>query len=155
MRNRNLRIRRLTGEDFESVSRILTEAQDEYVKWFHPFPFDYASVRNMLTAAERDAYFGIFVDEKIVGFCMLRGLDAGYELPSYGVFIAESYARLGLSKLALDFALSWCRLAGIYAVMLKVHPDNSHAKRVYERAGFMSTGTCSDTGHDMLEIRWA
>jgi RimJ/RimL family protein N-acetyltransferase len=149
-----LEILKLDGGQARLISRILTTARPEYVQWFHPFPFDESSVRRVLDDAMRDRYFGLFADGDLAGFFMLRGLDQGYERPAFGVFIAEAYANLRLSKLAMEYSLAWCRLSGIRAVMLKVHPENGYARHVYERAGFKPIGSCPETGHRMFELRW-
>jgi RimJ/RimL family protein N-acetyltransferase len=85
---------------------------------------------------------------------MLRGWDEGFDRPSFGVYIAEEFSRRGLSKLALQYALSWCRLNDVSAVMTKVHPDNTSAQLVYEQAGFEFIGMCPEIGHRILEKRW-
>jgi RimJ/RimL family protein N-acetyltransferase len=90
-----------------------------------------------------------------LAFFMLRGFDDGFERPSFGVYIAEAFANRGLAKLALQYALVWCRLNHVAAVMLKVHPENHYARRVYEQAGFRFTEVCPRTGHDILEKRWS
>ncbi len=85
---------------------------------------------------------------------MLRGFDVGFERPSFGVYIAERFAGNGLATLAVQYALSWCRIHRISAVMLKVHPANQYARKVYEKAGFQFLEVCPQTGHDILEKRW-
>ena len=85
---------------------------------------------------------------------MLRGFDEGYQRPSFGVYIDQQYANKGLSKLALDYCISWCRLHDTPALMLKVHPDNLFAIRAYQKAGFGFVEVCPRTGHHLMEIRW-
>jgi RimJ/RimL family protein N-acetyltransferase len=76
----------------------------------------------------------------MVGFHMLRGWDAGYEVPAYGVFISSGYNGLGLGKLSLQHAISFCRVNKIKKIMLKAHPENRIAKRLYEASGFIRQG---------------
>jgi hypothetical protein len=71
---------------------------------------------------------------------MLRGWDAGYSIPSYGVFIREAFAGRGLSTMTLHMAISLCKRRGARTVMLKVHPDNVVAKKTYEKFGFVASG---------------
>ncbi len=154
MTSPTLTIRPLNVEDAPAISRELTAARESYVQWFHPFEFDEDSIGAMIGRATHDAFFGLFYQDSLAGFFMLRGFDAGFERPSFGVFIAEKYAGAGLSKTALAFSLSWCRLLGCGAVMLKVHPAHSIAKKTYLSAGFTPIGSCPDSGHEMFELKW-
>ena len=99
------------------------------------------SIKEILERATNDKYFGVLISEKIVGFYMLRGFDDGYEIPSYGVWVAKEFSDLGLAKLTLQHAISYCKVNGIKKIMLKVHPDNSVAKKTYENYGFKQEGT--------------
>ncbi|MBL8155080.1 MAG: GNAT family N-acetyltransferase, partial [Anaerolineae bacterium] len=78
--------------------------------------------------------------DALAGFFMLRGWDAGYDVPAYGVTIAQAYSGLGLARLSLDLSKTICRLRQVKRLMLKVHPENTVAKRLYEQAGFVQTG---------------
>jgi len=71
---------------------------------------------------------------------MLRGFDAGYEIPSYGVWVSSKFSNNGLSRLTLYHAFAFCKLNGIKTLMLKVHPENKVAKEMYESMGFKKTG---------------
>ena len=82
----------------------------------------------------------MFLNEELIGFYMLRGFDEGYETPSYGVWISSKHANKGLSTLTLYHAFAFCKLNRIKTLMLKVHPDNSTAKNLYEKLGFKQTG---------------
>ncbi|MFZ0549046.1 MAG: GNAT family N-acetyltransferase [Candidatus Promineifilaceae bacterium] len=144
----------LGPEHSKALSTLMVSEEPSYSQYFTPFSFDTKSLESRLSAAKRDRYWGIRWREDLAGFFMLRGFDEGYERPSFGVYIAEAFSRYGLGKLALYYALSWCRLNKIRAVMLKVHPDNVYARRIYEDAGFQLLEICKRTGHRTYEIRW-
>ncbi len=150
-----LEIRALAAADAGEFSDMLLENGGAYSQYFRPFSFEREAVFDMLTQSQRDRYWGAYCQGALAGFFMLRGFDAGYERPSYGVLIRESRAGLGLASLALRFALSWCRVQGVAAVMLKVHPENSVARRIYERAGFRETGVCETSGQTIMERRFS
>jgi RimJ/RimL family protein N-acetyltransferase len=150
----DLVIDELTGQHGAELSRLLLSGRPEYSQHFTPFSYEADDLAEHLATARRDRYWGLRWQGELVGFFMLRGFDQGYERPSFGIYIAEPFAHRGLATLALHYALSWCRLHGVAAVMLKVHGDNVHARRAYERAGFRFTGVCPNTGHDMMEKRW-
>jgi RimJ/RimL family protein N-acetyltransferase len=73
---------------------------------------------------------------ELVGFYMLRGLDEGYPAPMYGVFIGYSHRNKGLASQSLLHAETTCRSSHIERLMLKVHPHNTVAKKLYEARGF-------------------
>lgn len=115
---------------------MLSVSSPGYLGHFTPFPFDAASLRRMIAAASDDRHWGIFYGPTLAGFFMLRGFDSGYDVPAFGVAVAEPFARRGLLRLSLSFAIAWCRLNRVDRLMLKVHPDNVVAAREYEYAGF-------------------
>jgi RimJ/RimL family protein N-acetyltransferase len=136
----SLSVRELEAKDVPALSEMLTSASKEYLRYFVPFAFDEQSIRAMLESVIEDVYTGLWYDDELAGFFMLRGWDAGYSIPSYGVFIREAFAGRGLSTMTLHMALSLCKRRGARTVMLKVHPDNVVAKKTYEKFGFVAAG---------------
>lgn len=153
MPNKEIRIFKLAAHDSEELSRMLLLGRPEYRKYFHPFSFTPEALNACLSAAQQDRYWGIRCGKKLAGFFMLRGWDEGFDRPTFGVYIAEAFSHRGFSKLALQHALSWCRLNRVSVVMLKVHPENTHARRAYEQEGFDFLAMCPDTGHRVFEKR--
>jgi RimJ/RimL family protein N-acetyltransferase len=129
-------IKTLSINDAGILSDLLLSSDKNYSKHFIPFPFDLNTIKKTLTTLVEDKFFGVFVDNELVGFYMLRGFDEGFEIPSYGVWISENYSGLGLSKLTLQHAISFCKINRIKKIMLKVHPENVIAKNIYENFGF-------------------
>lgn len=151
---KELRISQLTLEDVPSFSSLLQRDPIEYRQHFIPFSGDSEGLTRLFSYAVRDQYWGIFCGETLAGFFMLRGFDEGYERPSFGVYIAKNFANRGLSRLALDYSICWCRTNDIAAMVLKVHSENTYARRVYEKAGFRLLDVCPRTGHLIMELRW-
>ncbi|MEQ1861199.1 MAG: GNAT family N-acetyltransferase [Chthoniobacteraceae bacterium] len=147
----DLSIRPLHAEDAETLAALFAAEPPDYLAHFHPFTFAAGPIRERITAAIHDRYWALIVDEELTGIFMLRGFDAGYTRPSFGVYVASRHAARGLARLALQFSLAWCRLNSVESVMLKVHPQNSAARRVYIDAGFISEGLCPNTGHEMFQ----
>ncbi len=137
---KNLVLRPLAVADASAFSTMLSAQPPEYIQYFRPFDFDVETLVKLLEAAQDDVYMGFFVGSEQVGFFMLRGWDSGYAIPAYGVTISQSFAGIGLATLSLDASKTICRLRGVERLMLKVHPDNLTAKRLYEKAGFVQTG---------------
>jgi RimJ/RimL family protein N-acetyltransferase len=133
-------IKKLSPESAVELSQLLQNENPEYIKYFIPFNFDVQTISKKLNSIKDDCYFGIFIENKIAGFYMLRGFDEGYKIPSYGVWISKKFSKMGLSKLTLQHAVSFCQLNRIKELMLKVHPDNLIAKKIYENFGFKQSG---------------
>jgi RimJ/RimL family protein N-acetyltransferase len=143
-----LQIRGLGDADALALSSLLTADPPEYRKHFHPFPTDAAGIAAMLAAAKEDHFWGIVAGGgQLVAVMMLRGFDAGFAAPAFGVYVGEAWSRRGLATLALAFAQAWCRLNGCPDIMLTVHPDNAPARDMYEREGFLFSGEHSAIGH--------
>lgn len=133
-------IKRINVHHSEELANLLQGSDKEYSKYFIPFTFDLETISGILSKAIKDQIYGIYVQNEIAGFYMLRGFDEGYSVPSYGVWIAKKFSGKGLSTFTLQHAISFCKLNSIKKIMLKVHPDNLAAKHIYEKYGFKQTG---------------
>jgi RimJ/RimL family protein N-acetyltransferase len=143
----------LSALEAPSLSDLLTSDDTGYSQYFIPFANDRENLEKILRSANEDRYWGLWFASDLAGFFMLRGFDEGYRRPSFGVYIARKYSGRGLSGLALAYCICWCRMNGIKEMMLKVHPDNYHAHKTYEKAGFKVVDTCRQTGHFIMEKR--
>jgi len=145
---KSVEIKELTPDHAPIFSEKLSKEGGDYLKYFIPFTeYSETFIKKILSEKKHDKYFGLFVKDEIVGFYMLRGFDSGYEIPSYGVWISSNYANKGLSKLTLYHAFSVCKLNNIKTLMLKVHPENTIAKKLYEKFGFVEVGIDEKIGH--------
>ncbi|MEI8229660.1 MAG: GNAT family N-acetyltransferase [Candidatus Peregrinibacteria bacterium] len=150
MEDESLSIDALCIPDIAELSDLILDDSPDYRAHFIPFPFDRAALLSRMTSAQKDRYWVIRVRGRIGCFFMLRGFDEGFERPSFGVYVGEHFAGSGLAGLALHYVLSWCHLHSVASVMLKVHPENSAARHIYERAGFTFEGVCPQTKHHIL-----
>ncbi|MFZ4521215.1 MAG: GNAT family N-acetyltransferase [Bacteroidales bacterium] len=132
-----LTVTRLSGDHAEELTDMLLSAPAGYSQYFTPFEFSLPVIRGIMEKAEKDHYYGIRVNGSLAGIFMLRGLDKGFPIPAFGVWIAEKFQGLGLSKLAIQHSISVCRLNKINKLMLKVYPGNEKARKLYERMGFV------------------
>lgn len=119
-----LAIRPLTSLDVAVIAAFLRAQPPAYLRFFYAFGTDEAALAEMLNSSEKDVYSGVFWRENLIGIFMLRGWDAGFEIPSFGVLIDEKYRGGAIMKLTLDTAKLICRLAGSKKMMAKIHPDN-------------------------------
>ena len=134
--HKNVEIKELQSDQASTLSALILNTPKDHTKYFTPFSFEEDSIKKIINNAVNDKYFGIFINDELVGFYILRGFDEGFEVPSYGVWISDKFSGLGLSKLTLQHAITFCKVNGFKKIMLKVHPENIIAKNIYETFGF-------------------
>jgi RimJ/RimL family protein N-acetyltransferase len=142
-----LEIRRIAAADAGDVAQLLSADPREYAAGFDPFPADAAVIAAELATADRDRYWAIMRDGELAAFVMLRGLDAGFSAPAFGVYVAMSWSGRGLGRLALAYAEAWSRANGLAELMLTVEDANHRARVLYESSGFRFEGEHSPRGH--------
>lgn len=145
-RHEYLDVRSLRVEDAAAVSRLLRAQSPEYARFFYAFSSDEEEIARILAARVRDAYSGLFWQGELVGFFMLRGWDAGYEVPSFGVLIDEKYRGGKFMRLSLDMARLICKMCRAPRLMAKIHPDNISARGA-RKLGLVQTGVEAETGN--------
>ena len=138
--HKNVEIKELQSDQASTLSALILNTPKDHTKYFTPFSFEEDSIKNIINNAVNDKCFGIFINDELVGFYILRGFDEGYDIPSYGVWISDKFSGLGLSKLTLQHAITFCKINNIKKIMLKVHPENTIAKNIYEAFGFKQEG---------------
>lgn len=143
----DLAIRPLVPTDADAVLLLLTGDSPRYRQHFEAFPDGQSEIDTALAQSDKDAFLGIFLEGELGALVMLRGLDAGFAAPAFGVYVAERHAGRGLGTLALACAEAWCKLDGRAEIMLTVHPENAAARRLYEEQGFVASGERSEIGH--------
>ena len=139
-------IRPLRVEDAGAVSEMLRSQSPDYARFFYAFSFETDDIAKILAARERDVYAGVYWQDELVAFFMLRGWDEGYEVPSFGVFVGEKHRGREFMKITLDVAKLICRLSGAPRLMAKIHPDNV-SPRGARRLGLVQTGVETETGN--------
>jgi ribosomal-protein-alanine N-acetyltransferase len=147
--NKFFSIRPLEPADAAAISAFMRLQSPEYLHFFYAFGSDESAIADTLSASKMDVYSGVFWQANLVGVFMLRGWDAGYEVPSFGVLIDEKYRGNALMSLTLDTAKLICRLSGVKGLMAKHHPDNVALRNV-QKLGFYQTGVEESTGNIML-----
>ena len=143
----SLTIRPLEVDDAAELSAMLRAQAPEYARFFSPFAFDEKTLSDLLARRERDVYMGMYWEGRMACFFMLRGWDAGYEVPAYGIIIAAEFRGCGMEMLSLDAAKAVCRLRGARRMMLKMHPENISARGVMRKIGFAQTGVEAEGGN--------
>lgn len=104
---------------------------------FHPFEFSEEALEKEFSSINKDLFFGVFsVNNKMIGFGMLRGWDEGYEIPSLGVLVAEKMRGSGIGGQLVKFLVDAAKGNGSKNVRLSVYEDNEVAMSIYLGCGF-------------------
>ena len=146
---RTIRIRQLRSHDAQALGVLFDELRDDPASvHFHPHPFTHDAALRIAErrGIRRDAYFGAFLDGRLIGYGMLRGWDEGYDIPSFGVAVRVHNRGMGIGRRLLRHAISIARRRRAPSVMLKVHPANANAKVLYETEGFIFDPTPLEGG---------
>lgn len=139
-----MRIDCLSESDAAAVSAVLHKVNRNF---FDGLPVEKTALASEFASARRDRYWGIWKDADLSAVFFLRGLDAGFSSPAFGVAVAPAAQGCGIGRLALIFAETWSRNAGLTDIMLTVDPDNSRAISLYEAQGFLRTDELSPKGN--------
>lgn len=139
-------IRELGAEDAAAISELLRAQPPEYARFFYAFSSGEDEIARILDARARDIYSGIFWRGRLAAVFMLRGWDAGYEVPAFGVLVDIRHRGRAFMRIALDVAKLICRLSGAKRMMAKIHPDNV-SPRGARRLGFVQTAVEAETGN--------
>ncbi len=142
-----IRIEPLLPVDAEAGVRLFSEPGDDDGRFFDGLPKEPDALRSILLSAKADHYWAIYVGDTLAGLFMLRGFDAGYSVPSFGVVIKRVFRGAGLGRLALQYAEAWCRLKNVEILMLTVSQENRRALALYEACGFVNGGERSPKGN--------
>ena len=136
--NKNIvTIRQVQEKDLEALALFLEENdRPEIKRQFHPFPLTSQTARQIASAGQLDRYYVTIVNGKIVGLCMLRGWDEGFEIPSFGVLVDHRHQGLGLSRQMTEFAIAEARRLSCHTIRLSVYASNIRAVQLYESLGF-------------------
>lgn len=146
----SIEIRQLAETDLPDLIDLWNNDPEGYNEHFIPFKMNYDTLKGVLNKAVMDIFLAVAVNGNLAGFFMLRGFDAGYEIPGYGVWISSKFSNKGLAKLTLQYSISLCRIAEIKKLMLKVHPDNQVALKMYKNFGFTEAGIDEKIGHTIM-----
>ena len=130
-------IRQIQDIDYEDLARFFEKNNvPEITKYFHPFPLNSQTAHEITCASHLDRYYIAILDDQIAGFCMLRGWDEGYQIPSLGLFVAKNQQGLGLGKQMVKFCLQEANKLDCHSIRLSVYETNITAVSLYRSFGF-------------------
>lgn len=147
-------IERLSSRHEGEIAKLFAViAADQTASRFHPHDFSDASARHITGYGGRDIYLGLWGDEDLVGYGMLRGWDAGYDIPSLGIYLSPPVRGRGLARTLMSALHDRARQAGANHVRLKVYRDNIAAVLLYERLGYIFQGEENGQSVGILDLR--
>ncbi|MBR2737861.1 MAG: GNAT family N-acetyltransferase [Lachnospiraceae bacterium] len=138
----------ITEENFiDAFDLKLAPGQEEFVS--HPV----RSLAQAYVYREQCQPFGIYADEKMVGYVMVI---YDYDIPEYDIWhmmIDESAQGRGFGGEALDRVIGYIRTKPFGSsdrVALTCHKDNAAARKLYESRGFAANGVEYDEEIEMV-----
>lgn len=142
--------RPLAAADIELYRTLRAESLREEPLAFSASPDDdVATSREALLAQIERApswmLFGAFDDQQLVGACgLLRETrrKAAHKAHLWGMYVTPSHRRRGVGAMLLDAAIAHAREHGVEWLQLGV--TTLGARRLYERAGFVTWGVEQD-----------
>lgn len=135
--NTDATVREIRQDDYESLVRFLEENNIAAIlRYFHPFPFTPETVQNIIYETRKDKYYIVVLDNKIVGFSMLRGWDEGFSVPSFGIMIDHRFHGRRIGKRLMEDTLKEACKLDCERIKLSVYASNTGAIRLYESMGF-------------------
>ena len=130
-------IRQAQETDYEGLARFFEENNTaEVTRQFHPFPLSRETARQIACTNHLDRYYVAMMKREVVGLCMLRGWDEGFDIPSFGILLDYRYHGLGLGRQMTEFAIAQAKRLGCGRVRLTVYASNVRSVRLYLSLGF-------------------
>ncbi len=130
-------IRQVQHTDIEELTHFLEENnRPDTTRQFHPFPLTRETACEIARMGRLDRFYVTISKGTIVGLCMLRGWDAGFDIPSFGILVDHRYHCIGLGRHMTEFAIAEAKRLGCGSVRLTVYASNVRSVRLYLSLGF-------------------
>jgi GNAT superfamily N-acetyltransferase len=127
----------VTPGDAQVLADVFSDIDQTFFRP-HPFTDDEASL--IASHAGPDVYAILLDGQRPVAYGMLRGWDEGYSTPSLGIAVRTSAQGRGLGRLMMQHLHGEAKRRGASVVRLRVHRDNTRARRLYESMGYRYDG---------------
>jgi ribosomal protein S18 acetylase RimI-like enzyme len=105
--------------------------------FFAPHQTDSEALKRITSISGRDLYYLLLVDQKIMGYGLLRGWDEGYKIPSLGIAIHPSARGAGLGCLLMNFLHALAAQRSAQKIRLRVSSNNAKAIHLYQKLGYV------------------
>jgi ribosomal protein S18 acetylase RimI-like enzyme len=146
-------VRQVRPSDVEQLSVFFKSiSADPTAELFHPHEFDERQAELICRYEGIDMYLIGFYNRELGCYGMLRGWDEGYSIPALGIYVAPKFRGIGVAE---EFMLELQRLArfrGASQLMVKVYPDNTKARKLYEKLGYVFSSTLDNQQRGLLDL---
>jgi len=129
-----LEIRLVRHEDEYELVNFFRKV--ECNNYFHPHSFNKEYAQFLCNYSGLDLYYIVLINNKIIGYSLLRGWDEGDDIPELGIIVDDSYRGKGLAKAIMNFLHTAARLKGATKIRLKFYKYNEKAVSLYESLGY-------------------
>jgi ribosomal protein S18 acetylase RimI-like enzyme len=119
--------------------------------FFRPHPFTPEQAREIAHTTGHDIHAVLIADERAIAYGLLRGWDEGYATPSIGLAVRPDSQGRGMGRVMMTHLHAAAKSRGASSVRLRVHPENSRARRLYETLGY--TYGDEDRGELVMQLR--
>jgi ribosomal protein S18 acetylase RimI-like enzyme len=103
---------------------------------FDPFPLTAEQGRRIALDPSKDDFYLALAGDRALGFSMLRGFEAGYAIPSFGIFVDHEHQGHGVGRRLTEWTVEQARRRGCPSVRLSVYAANAPAVALYTSLGF-------------------
>ena len=133
----NLQIVRIGPGHLAALIQLFERiSADPEAKFFHPHPFTAAEAAVRAAYAGPDIYVLMLQLDTPIGYGFLRGWGQQYAVPGLGIYVVADYRGRGAAGVLTAHLHRAATLRGATRVRLKVHPEISRARRLYDRLGY-------------------
>lgn len=102
--------------------------------YFKPHKFNYITVLKNIFS--KDIFIIQMVNNKVIGYGMLRGWNEGFDIPSLGIMIDKNHRGMGLSRHLMNYLHKVAKEKKSNKIMLKVYKNNTIAVNLYRSLGY-------------------
>lgn len=98
---------------------------------------------NLLKTANGYPTYAIKIDEKVVGFCLLKAHHSSpvfNETAEITYFIDKDYTGKGIGKTILDKVVEDAKEKGIRNILASISSPNDHSLKFHQKNGFIECG---------------
>jgi GNAT superfamily N-acetyltransferase len=133
---------KLTSSDVPALHEILGEfAAGPNASHFSPHSFELDALRKIAANRTADLYFVAAIqnppgDRTLCGYGILRGWEAGFNVPSLGLFVSPEHRGRGVGRKFMQFLHTVAKRKGAERIRLTVHAENESAVSLYRSFGY-------------------